>query len=114
MKKLITTTAAVAMLAACAKQPEQVVAAPVSTLPYQGLSCRALAIEEAQIVEHVHTLTGAQKKKANADAAIMAVGVIVFWPALFALAAGTDQEAALSRAKGEYEAIQKAKAAKRC
>ena len=44
----------------------------------------------------------------------MAVGLIVFWPALFLIAAGKDKEAELASYKGTYEALEQAGIKKRC
>ena len=44
----------------------------------------------------------------------MGVGMILFWPALFALGGTKEQEAEYGRLKGEYEAIQQAAIAKKC
>jgi acetyl-CoA carboxylase carboxyl transferase subunit alpha len=48
------------------------------------------------------------------DKAIVGVGMILFWPALFALGGTKQQEAELSRLKGEYEALSAAGVSKKC
>jgi len=101
-------------LSACAEQPDQVTRTYISPTTYQHLSCKQLISERTQLVTQVSTLTGAQKKKADSDAALMAVGMVIFWPALFGLAAGTDHAAALSVAKGQYDAIHEAGLSKGC
>ena len=107
-------SAASLMLAACAQQPDQIAAVPVSSYPYQQMSCKQLAYERAQVVNSVNALTAAQKQKADSDGAVMAVGMILFWPALFALSAGNDQANALAQAKGQYDAIDTAQKVKGC
>jgi len=55
------------------------------------------------------------KKDADNDAAQMAVGVIIFWPALFFLEGGDGPEAAeYSRLKGEFEALEEVSVQKKC
>lgn len=44
----------------------------------------------------------------------MTVGLVVFWPALFVLAATDDHSAELGRLKGEYEALERAAHKRKC
>jgi hypothetical protein len=50
-------------------------------------------------------VSGLQSENANADAAFMAVGLILFWPALFALAATKDRKDELAQLRGEHETV---------
>jgi len=55
------------------------------------------------------------KKDADNDAAQMAVGIVIFWPALFFLEGGDGPEAAeYSRLKGEFEALEQVSVQKKC
>lgn len=114
MKKLVTVISAFAFLSACATQPEQIAATPIPASLYMNSSCAQLRQDEAQIVAAVNALTADQKQKATGDAVAMGIGLVLFWPALFVLAAGSDKQGELANAKGQYDAIQKAKAAKGC
>jgi len=51
---------------------------------------------------------------AQNDAGIMAVGLILFWPVLFALGGTKQQEAEYARLKGEYDAAEQAAIQKKC
>ena len=42
------------------------------------------------------------------------VGLVLFWPALFALGGTKQQEAELARLKGEYDAVQATATSKKC
>jgi hypothetical protein len=44
----------------------------------------------------------------------MGVGLILFWPALFALGGTKAQEAEFGRLKGEHDAVQKTVVEKKC
>jgi len=44
----------------------------------------------------------------------MGVGMILFWPALFALGGTKQQEAELARLKSEYDALQISVTSKKC
>src|SRR5213079_1316147 len=59
-------------------------------------------------------LGGRLDEAANNDKGIATVGIILFWPVLFALGGTKQQEAEYSRLKGEYDAVQQAAIAKRC
>ncbi|PXV72359.1 hypothetical protein C8R14_1732 [Nitrosomonas eutropha] len=62
----------------------------------------------------VSELTGRLDKAASNDALITTAGVLLFWPALFALGGTKDQEAEYARLKGEYEAIHQSAITKKC
>ena len=107
-------TAGALALSGCAAQPDQVSKSYVSPSTYSHLNCAALQSERMSLIEYVNTLTEQQKKKAGNDAAAMAVGMVLFWPALFALSAGKDNGPQLATAKGQYDAISAAGRAKGC
>ena len=48
------------------------------------------------------------------DKTITGVGIILFWPALFALGGTDEQEAEFARLKGEYDAVQQSAIQKKC
>ena len=114
MKKLIIGLCLIGTLSACADQPDAIAPAPVPTSTYAHMNCRALAAEQSRIVANVNTLTASQKKKADSDAVVMGVGMVLFWPALFALSSGSDQSAQLAQAKGQYDAINTVQAQNGC
>ena len=59
-------------------------------------------------------LAGRLDEAASNDKVLMGVGLVLFWPALFALGGTKQQEADFARLKGEYDAIQQAMIAKKC
>jgi hypothetical protein len=70
--------------------------------------------ERNRIVQKVNKLAGVQKKKADTDAAAMGIGLILLWPALFALGAGSDVKPQLASMTGNYDALPAAGAQKNC
>ena len=114
MRKSLSGLVALATLSACAPQPEAVTATYVSPSTYSSYNCRAIVAERNRVVQKVDELTGVQKKKASNDAVATGVGMVLFWPALFALGGTKQQEADYARLKGEYDAIQQAMIAKKC
>lgn len=113
MKKIVLTLCAASTLAACATPPEEVGRSYVSPATFGHMSCGQLQ-QEARLVAHVNDLTGRQKSAADQDAAVMAVGMILFWPALFALSAGGDHEHDLREARGQHDAILAARQSRGC
>lgn len=67
-----------------------------------------------RISGRVNQLTGQLNEAASNDKAIAGIGMILFWPALFALGGTKQQEAELSRLKGEYDAIESTATSKKC
>lgn len=115
LKRAVAIASAVAFTG-CATQPANVQATYVSSMKYDSADCKQLGREAEEIDTRLHAVTGTLQTKANSDAAIVTVGVILFWPALFALSAtgGKPEEAELGHLKGETEALARAAKAKGC
>ena len=113
MRPLLAVLSAV-LLASCASRSSEVTASYVSGLQYQGYTCVQLAQEAEAISSRAAQLAGAQDSKATRDAVATTVGVVVFWPMLFAVRGDDNTTAELSRMKGEMEAIERASIQKNC
>lgn len=105
MKKFMGVAISAAMVAGCASKSEDVSAAHVSTTGYKAFTCEELVAERETLKAKISQVAAAQDSKAGNDAAAMAVGAIVFLPALLFLAAGDDKSGELSRLKGEFDAV---------
>lgn len=116
MKKIIFTGIAGAMLlAGCATAPEKIATSSVSPMKYRDYSCNQLVMEQDRVERRAGELHASLKKTADNDSAQMALGAILFWPALFFLEGGDGPEAAeYSRIKGEKEAIEVAAIRRDC
>lgn len=115
MKTLTSFAIAVALASTgCATKSSNISAVYVSPLQYSTYDCDQLAAEMARIQTRATQLGGRLDKAASNDKAIATVGVILFWPALFALGGNKDKEAEFSRLSGELEAVQQASIAKKC
>lgn len=116
MKKVRVAVALTAALAqaACASGPDSIDARYVSPSTYQSWSCQQLYEEKVRLTREVERVSGLQRENANADAALMGVGLILFWPALFGMALTKDRKEELGRLKGEYEAVDNNIRAKQC
>jgi hypothetical protein len=100
--------------AGCASHPSSIDARYVSPQTYQSWNCEQLVEERSRLNSEVQRVAGLQRENANADAAMMTVGLILFWPALFGLAATRDRKDELGRLKGEYEAVDQSMKVKLC
>jgi len=114
-KRAIALACAIAF-AGCATQPSNVQPTYVSSIKYDGADCKQLAREAEEVDARLQATTGTLQTKANGDAALVAVGAIIFWPALLVLAAtgGKPEEAEVGRLKGEIVALARAAKAKGC
>lgn len=104
---------AIAMIG-CASSTKDISTNYVSPVQFQSYDCNQLQSEAVRIQSRVSQLGGRIDEAANNDKAITGVGMILFWPALFALGGNKQQEADYGRLKGEYEAIQQSAIEKRC
>jgi hypothetical protein len=114
MKKLFALSF-VAFLMGCASSPDKIAASSVSTLQYDGYSCKQIGRELDRVERRANELYYSLDKTAGNDGAQMAVGLILFWPALLFLEGGDGPQAAeYARLKGEMEALEKVSIRKNC
>lgn len=113
-REVAALTALAVLLAGCATSSRDVATSYVSPMQYQTYDCDQLGVEAGRLAQRVQQLGGRLDEAAENDKAIMGVGLILFWPALFALGGTKQQEAEYSRLKGEAEAIEQAAIAKKC
>jgi hypothetical protein len=98
----------------CASSPDSISARYVSPNMYQNWSCDQLLDEKMRLTKEVERIAGLQRENANADAAMMTVGLIIFWPALIGLAATKDRKGELGQLKGEYDAVDLSLRSRQC
>ena len=114
MKKFLGLLTAT-LLIGCATQPKDLPTAYVSPLLYKDYSCDQISMEMSRVSRKVNELRGVLKEDANNDSVQMALGLIIFWPALFFLEGGDGADAAeFSRLKGEFEALEQVSIQKSC
>ena len=95
--KSIAVLVASGILTACATAGKDISSTYVSPMQYANYDCEQLRAESMRISGRVNQLTGRLDEAASNDKAIAGVGLILFWPALFALGGTKQQEAELSR-----------------
>lgn len=115
MKKFVLAACMVSQLGlvACASKSDNISAAYVSPLQYQGYNCNQIRSELTRVSRRVNEVAGVQDHQASKDSVALGVGLVLFWPALFFMI-GKDQKEELSRLKGEYEALEQAAIQKEC
>lgn len=112
--KLTACIAAASYLAGCATASKDVATTYVSPTQYQPYDCQQLAAEAQRLQVRFTELGGRLDQAASNDKTLTGVGIILFWPALFALGGTKSQEAEYGRLRGEYEAVQQASIQKKC
>lgn len=114
MKKIVVTSLAAIMVTGCATASKDIPATYSSPVMYQAYDCQQIAAETVRIQARVAQLGGRLDEAAGHDKAIAGVGMIIFWPALFALGGTKTQEAEYANLKGQYDAVQQAAVEKKC
>lgn len=112
--KLLASIGAAAFLVGCANSSKDVSSAYVSPMQYQSYDCSQLSAESQRLHVRANQLAGQLDEAASNDKTLTGVGVVLFWPALFALGGTEQQEAEYSRLKGEYDAVQQASVLQKC
>lgn len=100
-------------LSGCAKKAHQVPATYVPTSRYMTMDCDRIGEELNRVAAEVTRVSGDQDEAAQRDAWATGIGIVLFFPALLVLAV-PDEAQDLSRLKGEYEALDRARIEKRC
>jgi hypothetical protein len=115
MKKIIGVAAISFLAASCATNPDKIDAAYVSPLKYQNYDCQQIGMEMDYIGNRTSKLYQRMKSERTKDSWQMGIGLVLFWPALFALEGGDGPEAAeYSQLKGDFEALRQASVQKKC
>jgi hypothetical protein len=112
--KLIAAAMIAAGAAACASKSQDIQASYVSPITYQPYSCEQLRAEAQRVGNRVAQVSGVQDKQRSDDGGIVAVGAIIFWPALLFTHGDGATAAELARLKGEADAIEQASIQKKC
>lgn len=102
------------ILPGCATSSKDIASTYVSPIQYSNYDCNQLTAELQRIQGRVAQIGGRLDEAASNDKLIMGAGLIIFWPALFALGGTKAQEQEYGRLKGEYDAVNQAAIEKKC
>lgn len=111
---LIVAVATALAASGCATASRDIATGYTSPIQYQSYDCNQLAGEAQRLQSRINQIGARLDEAAMNDKALVGVGLLVFWPAFFALGGTRHQEAEYARLKGEYEAIQQSAVLKRC
>lgn len=114
MKKIVGSIFSLSLVAGCATAPEEISSSYVSPAMYNDYNCAQISREAQRVSSRASLAMGEQKKKAGNDAAATAVGVILFWPALFFIDGDGGNATEVARLKGELEALEASSIRKDC
>lgn len=114
VRAIVSLTSAAILLSGCATASSGIATAYVSPLQFQAYDCQQITAEMQRIHVRVNQLAGRLDKAAENDKALVGVGMLLFWPALFALGGTKEQEAEYARLRGEYDALGKVANEKKC
>ena len=114
MKKSLSFLVIITMLGGCATGSSKIVPAYVSPMQYKDYSCDQMTAEMQRLSGRANQLAGRLDKAEENDKMIMGAGMLLFWPALFALGGTKEQESEYARLKGEYDAIHQMAIQKNC
>lgn len=113
--KLTSILATSVLLCACASNPDKMEAAYVSPEKYGDYDCAQIASEIDLVTQQTTQLHQKLEKESNTDKWQMGVGLVLFWPVLFALEGGDGPDAAeYAQLKGEFEALKTSSSNKGC
>ena len=110
--KLIFATAFI--LAGCAKHAYEIPTTYVPTVAYDSYDCKQLQIEAIRISRRTADLQYRIEDNAEGDDGAMAIGLILFWPALFFIDGDKPETYEYARMKGEMDAIEISSIQKEC
>ena len=113
-KKLSILMSLSIFVVGCSTASKNIASLYVSPMQYHGYDCNQLTAETQRIHAHVNQLAGRLDEASSNDKIITGVGLVIFWPVLFALGGTSQQESEYARLKGEYEAVQKASVLNKC
>ncbi len=113
LSKWLAGTLCLAQMA-CAAHPESIAAAPVDESQYSSWDCNKLLSERTQVASRARSVAKDQQETAENDQTLIAAGLLLTWPALFAVALTGNDEKEYASLKGQYEAIDHVERTKSC
>jgi hypothetical protein len=113
-RRLFSVVVIVSLICGCSTAGKDVAPSYVSPAQYSNFDCDQIREDLVRINTRVAQVTGRLDQAASNDKALMSAGLLIFWPALFVLGGTKEQEAELSRLKGEYDALQIVSTSRKC
>jgi hypothetical protein len=114
MKIVGIAIALMIFLMGCASKSENIEPTYLSPQLYGDLSCSQLEAEAQRVSRRAQAAAGQQDKNRKNDIIKTTVGVVVFWPILFANSGDGPVAAELANLKGQMKAIETMSKKKNC
>ena len=104
----------IASLGGCASGASDIKASYVSPIAYEPYDCKQLSAEAERVSAKAMENAGVQDSNRTKDAVVTTVGVVIFWPLLFAVKGDGANASELARLKGSMDAIESESIRKKC
>ena len=102
------------LLNACATPAKEIPAQYASEYQYKNYDCKQIEIEAERLTTRVNELGIQVEERASHDSTATAVGLILFWPALFFINGDGPEAQEYGRLKGEYETLKQISIRENC
>jgi hypothetical protein len=113
-KRTTALTLSASLAGGCATSPDKIQSAYVSPLQYQNYSCKDIREELGRVTTRAQALQTSLQEKSDNDTGKMVIGMVFFWPILFALDGDDPSSQEYARLKGERDALEQLATQKKC
>jgi hypothetical protein len=114
MRRILLLSLTAIYATGCATSPRDIEAVHVPPEKYQGYDCKQIEADLTSAYARGAEMRKAINADAAGDAALVGVGALLFWPAMFFAIGDADEADQYGQLKGEHEALQAAGAEKNC
>lgn len=105
MKRFISAALVVAITGGCATASHNIPTQNISPMQYANWDCQQLNMESNRVQSRINELRSRIDTRSQNDTALTAVGLVLFWPALFFLGGNAGEESEYGRLIGEQQAL---------
>ena len=102
------------LVAGCASKPDDITGYYVSPYKYRDFTCGDIALEALALNNRFLVSQGKTAREAKIDSAQLALGLTLFWPALFFLDENNLESQSYSLMKGQMRALTVVSESKNC
>lgn len=114
MSRLILLAFALLMFTGCASKPADITGYYVSPYKYRDFTCGDIALEALALNDRFMISQGKTARDAELDSVQLALGLTLFWPALFFLDENGLESQSYSLMKGQMRALAVVSDSKSC
>jgi hypothetical protein len=112
---VLSTALLISSITGCATRPEDVETGYVDPVNYRDYDCERIEESMRENAQRIALLHGRMEDEASGDAGAVAVSLILFWPAIFFVSGGNEEDVAeYKQLTAEYSALEKKAAQNDC